>query len=435
MLSREDNELLTRVGRGTPMGDLLRRYWMPFLFGTEIDVDGKPARVRLLGEDLIAFRDSSGRVGLVAEQCPHRRASLYFGRNEECGIRCIYHGWKFDVTGTCVDQPSEPDSSTFKNRVRLTSYPCEERCGFIWTYMGPTPAPPMPNFEWMNLPQEHHAHSMRVQKSNWLQALEGEFDQSHVSYLHSRIGGSNSEQSLVDRIRAEDRHPTFEVLATPYGTCIAAGRAVSGDQRYWRVSQHLMPFFAQTGTYGPNPLRPWRAWVPMDDEHVVVLGLSFHPLRPLTDDERLRLNTRSGVSNISPEMRLPPSSEPYGRYWPLASLENDFFQDMELQRTTTYSGITEFWAQDAAVQESMGKICDRASENLGSSDIAIIAVRKRLLAAVKALREFGTAPEQIANPDCYQVRADAVIIPANQSWFEATADRRRVLAGVNPDSP
>ena len=436
MLSAEDNALITRVGPGTPMGKLLRCYWMPFLLSADVQADGRPERVKLLGEDLLAFRNTAGDVGLVQERCPHRRASLYFGRNEACGIRCIYHGWKFDVDGTCVDLPSEPEGSNFREKIHLTAYPCVERCGFVWTYMGPLPAPPLPRFEWMDLPESHHVASMRVQNTNWLQALEGEFDQSHVSYLHSRLQVDDGHaRSLVDRIRFADRHPAFDVINMPYGTCIAAGREAPDNHRYWRVSQHLMPFFALTGIYGPDPKRPWRAWVPMDDTNVVVLGVSYHPLRPLTAEERDWETSRSSVSNIAPQFRAAISSQPFGRYRPLASLENDFFQDRELQRTETYSGIPEFWAQDASVQTSMGSICDRTEEHLGTSDMAIIAVRKRLLTAAKELRDDGTLPAEIANPNWYQVRSDAVIVPAREAWFTATTQRRAVTPGANPDCP
>jgi len=434
VLTAEDNALLTQVGPDTPMGTLLRRYWIPFLFSSEVDADGAPERVRLLGEDLLAFRDTSGRIGLVAEQCPHRRASLYFGRNEEGGIRCIYHGWKFDVAGACVDQPSEPEGSAFKDKTSIVAYPCVERGGLVWTYMGPEVEPPLPHFEWMELPESHVAFTKRMQYTNWAQALEGEFDQSHVSYLHSSLKPSSTgPRSLVDRIRNDDRHPVFDVVPTSYGVCIAAGRNAPDAQRYWRSTQFLMPFFALTGPYGPDPKRPWRVWVPVDDENVVVLGASFHPLRPLTEAERTDFLTRSSPSNISPQFREPPSSKPFGRFRPLPALENDFFQDREVQRTQTYSGISEFWAQDAAVQTSMGMICDRTGEHLGTSDLAIIAIRRRLLAAAKALREEHVVPSEINDPDCYLVRSDAVLLPETVPWFEATAARRRVTPDVNPD--
>ncbi len=437
MLSQEDNELITRVGPGTPMGTLLRRFWVPFLFGWEVTQDGPPERVRLMGEDLLAFRASDGQVGLIAEHCPHRGASLFFGRHEEPGLRCVYHGWKHDVPGQCVDMPSEPEESTFKHRIRATTYPCVERCGTIWTYMGPeNPPPPLPALEWMDLPEAHHVASKRVQYSNWVQAMEGDIDQSHVSFLHSRLDlreGSGPGRLLIDEIRKMDTHPRFQVVDTDYGVCIGAGREAPDDQRYWRITQHLMPFHTMTGPYGENPRRNWRAWVPIDDTNTFVMGVAFHPLRPLTEDEHEAAEARAGVWNISPPMREPKSSKPFGGWRPVPSLDNDFFIDREVQRTKTYSGIPEFWAQDAGPQLSMGEIVDRTQEHLGTSDSAIIAVRRRLLTAAKELRDEGVEPSQVHNPSWYRVRSDAVLIPAEEPWFDATIERRKVVAGVNPD--
>ncbi|MPZ14212.1 MAG: Rieske 2Fe-2S domain-containing protein [Chloroflexi bacterium] len=445
MLSREDNELLCRVGPGTPTGTLLRHYWLPFLFDWEIEADAEPQRVRLLGEDLIAFRDSLGRVGLLDDHCAHRGASLFFGRNEECGLRCVYHGWKYDVDGRCVDMPNEPPESTFKDKIRHTAYPCLERGGVVWAYLGPqTPPPPLPHFEWMDLLPEQRYGSKRVQYSNWVQAMEGDIDQSHVSFVHSRLNlddetelrfRTGGPRRLVDQIRKNDTHPHFEVVETDYGVCIGAGREAGDGARYWRITQHLMPFHTMTGPYGENPTRGWRAWVPVDDEQVFVLGITFHPTRPLADDEVDRQANRSGVWNISPEMRMPVSSQPYGRWRPRPSLENDFFQDRQVQRTKTYSGISEFWAQDAAPQLSMGAITDRTREHLGTSDLAIITVRRRLLAAAKQMQEHGTAPPETERPDCYLIRSDALLLPAAQSWFAASEERRKVMAGVNPSCP
>src|SRR5919202_6261410 len=175
MLSIEENELLTRVGPGTPMGELLRRFWLPALLSDELpDNDGDPIRTRTLGEDLVAFRDSNGKVGIVDAYCPHRRAPLFFGRNEESGLRCVYHGWKFDVDGQCVDMPNEPPESSFASKVHIRSYPCVERGGVVWTYMGkPDERPELPEWEWASLPAAQRHLSMRVQFCNWLQALEG----------------------------------------------------------------------------------------------------------------------------------------------------------------------------------------------------------------------------------------------------------------------
>ena len=441
MLSAQENEIVTRVGRGTPMGELLRQFWIPFLFTWELEADGAPERVRLLGEDLVAFRDTSGRAGLIGERCPHRRASLYFGRNEEGGLRCIYHGWKYDVSGQCVDMPSEPPESNFKDKIVDRSYPCVEQGGIVWTYMGPRDdPPPLPDLEWMSLPAAHLIASKRVQYSNWVQGMEGDIDQSHVSFVHSRLhlddgGGAPGRSGVVDQIRKADTHPRFEVLDTDYGVLIGAGRNAPDGMKYWRITQHMMPFHTITGPYGENPIRNWRAWVPIDDTNLLVIGLNFHPLRPLTEDERERFTHRAGVWTIAPEMRAPRTSAPFGAWRPIPSLENDFFQDRQAQRDRTFSGISEFWAQDAAPQLSMGEICDRTEEHLGTSDLAIIAVRKRLLNEALALAERGEAPAEIEKPEVYQVRADALLIPAEQSWLEASERRRKVLAGDNPACP
>jgi phthalate 4,5-dioxygenase len=441
MLSEQDNELMTRVGPGTAMGSYLRQFWIPFLFSWEITPDGAPERVRLMGENLLAFRDTTGRAGLIAEKCPHRRASLYFGRNEEDGLRCIYHGWKFDVEGQCVDMPSEPPESNFKEKIQVASYPVVEQGGIIWAYMGPLEEPPpLPNLEWMSLPESHRFASKRVQYSNWVQGMEGDIDQSHVSFVHSRLHLDGQPTipgrgTIVDQIRKSDTHPRFQVLDTDYGVLIGAGRDAPDGMKYWRVTQQMMPFHTITGPYGENPMRNWRAWVPIDDENLVVIGLNFHPLRPLTEEERDRFANRANVWNIAPDMRAPRSSAPFGAWRPIPSLENDFFQDRDVQRNQTYSGISEFWAQDAAPQLSMGEICDRWQEHLGTSDLAIIAVRKRLIEGALALRDRGEEPPEIRKPDAYQVRADAILIPDDQSWIEATEDRRKVLAGYNPACP
>jgi phthalate 4,5-dioxygenase oxygenase subunit len=274
--------------------------------------------------------------------------------------------------------------------------------------------------------------------------MEGDIDQSHVSFLHSRLNLDDDSElrfrtggprRLVDQIRKNDTHPRFEVVETEHGVCIGAGRQAGDGMRYWRITQHLMPFHTMAGPYGEDPTRGWRAWVPIDDENVFVIGMSFHPNRPLTEVELDRYANRSGVWNISPEMRLPVSTAPYGRWRPLPSLENDFFIDREVQRTKTYSGISEFWGQDAAPQLSMGPIWDRTQEHLGTSDSAIISVRRRLLRASKELRDHRTVPAEIDNPEAYMVRADALLLPAEESWLKAGEKRRRVLAGVNPSCP
>jgi len=186
-MKAEQNELLTRTGPGTPMGELFRRYWMPALLASELPApDCPPVRLKLLGERMVAFRDTNGRLGLIDEFCAHRGVSLWFGRNEECGLRCPYHGWKYDVTGQCVEVPSEPVESGFCKKIKLKSYPLVERGGVIWVYMGPPDQqPPLPEFEFATVPEEQSYMSKRVQECNWLQAMEGGIDSSHVSFLHS----------------------------------------------------------------------------------------------------------------------------------------------------------------------------------------------------------------------------------------------------------
>jgi phthalate 4,5-dioxygenase len=217
MLTREENDLVCRTARGTPMGDLMRRYWIPVLTSSELPKpDCPPRRVKLLGEKLVAFRDSTGKPGLVDERCPHRGASLFFGRNEEAGLRCVYHGWKFDRDGRCVDMPSEPADSTFKNKVRLIAYPCIERGGVIWAYMGPEGTQPhFPHLEWLLVPDSHRHTTRHLQECNWFQAFEGGFDNSHVRFLH---------RGTSERPVPPGRHVGFEAVPADFGFIAARAR-------------------------------------------------------------------------------------------------------------------------------------------------------------------------------------------------------------------
>jgi nitrite reductase/ring-hydroxylating ferredoxin subunit len=439
MLKKEDNELLCRVGPGTAMGALLRQYWHPFLFPYELERDGPPLRIRLLGEDLIAFRDSVGQVGLIEANCPHRGASLFFGRNEECGLRCVYHGWKFDVHGTCVDMPSEPAESNFKHKVRATAYPCVERGGIYWAYMGPLdPPPPLPDLEFTRARDDQRFQWKRVQTSNWVQAMEGDIDQSHNSFLHTFLnpGVDTTFRSRITQIRAADKSPQFETVETNYGVCVAARRAAEDDTYYYRITQFLMPYHTMTGPYGENPSRGWRAWVPIDDENTLVIGATFHPLDKLPD-RAMRPTTKDGyrirgsVYYVEPEDRAPATSAPFGAWYPIDSLENDLRIDRHIQKTLTFSGIPVFWAQDGGTQLSMGKIVDRTKEHLGTTDRGIISTRRRLLNAARALHDQGTIPSEVEHPDWYDIRAAAVELPRTVDWFEATEEFRRVIPGVN----
>lgn len=439
MLKAEQNRTLTQVSRGTPMGDLLRHYWQPVLLASELPTpDCAPLRVRLLGEDLVAIRDTEGRVGLLGAHCPHRGAPLFFGRNEECGLRCVYHGWKFDVTGQCVDMPNEPPRSNFAERIRQLAYPCTEAGGVIWAYLGPLePPPPLPGFEWMAVPDDQRMSSKRMQYSNWVQALEGEIDQSHVSFAHRRLGASTTKSSAgrdkqrVDRIRTLDTHPVFAALDTDYGVIIGAGRRAEADEHYWRVTQFLLPFWSMTGPYGPDPTRHTRAWVPMDDENTMMLSVTYHPLRSLSEQELDKARSGGGAGYVGDANFLPPTSEPGGAWRPKASMANDYFLDRERQKTELFTGIPEFWAQDAALQEGMGPVFDRSVEHLGTSDLGVIRARRRLLEVAEALEKDGEVPASAVDPALCQVRGAAALIPAGEDWLAATEELRKVIPGVN----
>jgi phthalate 4,5-dioxygenase len=247
MLKREENELITRVGPGTPMGDTMRRYWMPVVLSSELpNPDSDPIRVRLLGEDLVAFRDTNGQVGLLAANCPHRGASLFFGRNEEEGLRCVYHGWKFDASGICLDMPNEPVESDFKAKVQAVAYPTAERNGIIWAYMGPRTSPPaLPDFEANMLSADNLVISIIHRPCNWMQGWEGEMDTVHQAFLHS--GATRVEDTVpgtFDYFIASTPAPRFAVIDTPYGTSYGAWRPAAEDTYYWRIAHMLFPFYA-----------------------------------------------------------------------------------------------------------------------------------------------------------------------------------------------
>ncbi|NDB69719.1 MAG: aromatic ring-hydroxylating dioxygenase subunit alpha [Methylocystaceae bacterium] len=431
MLSAKNNELLTRVATGTVMGSFFRQYWHPILLSSELpEPDCAPLRVKVLGEDLLAFRDSEGKVGFVAERCPHRKASLFFGRVEEGGIRCSYHGWKFDRHGTCMDLPNEPDES-IRRKIHHKAYQSYEKGGAIWIYMGDSKeAPPLPGLEWISLPSENLYQAKRVQQSNWLQTMEGDIDQSHVGFAHRRLG-LNSNNTNVDKIRLADLHPRMVAHDMPYGVLIGAGREAAGNQRYWRLTQYLFPHWVMTGPYGENPNRHARAWVPIDDTSTLLFTVTFNPLTALPDKDVEALKKGSGAGYVGQANFRAPTSEPFGAWFPKASMDNDFFISREAQKTDHYTGISEFWAQDAALQVSMGAISDRSDEHLVTGDIGISRVRRRLLQIARDIRDNNTPAPATHDPDFYQVRGAAALLPEDASWVDATEYQRKVIPGVN----
>jgi phenylpropionate dioxygenase-like ring-hydroxylating dioxygenase large terminal subunit len=425
MVTTEENELLTRTGAGTPMGALMRQYWLPFALGKDVEADGVPMRVRLLGDDLLAFRDTNGRVGLVDPNCPHRRAPLYFGRNEECGLRCVYHGWKFDVDGKCVDMPNERPVSNFMSKVQLASYPCEERGGLLWAYLNVGSAPPpLPDFEWACVPEENVHLSIRIERCNWLQCLEGEIDSSHGPFLHSRIDGvASSQKSLAYEL--EDKHPKLESLEMDHGLAIAARRDLDDENYYWRINLFALPFYTMAPPGGSDPTISGHAWVPMDDTHTVCVMFTYHPTTPLSDKYRslFRDGTFSGretghLSNRA--VAEHATGRPFPKYWTRFGPENDYEVDWEVQRISHYSGLPGVWVQDAACQEGMGPITDRTKERLGASDVGIIQTRRLLIRLARELAADGSVPVSASDPSVMKVRSVGAVLKREEQWADAT---------------
>jgi phenylpropionate dioxygenase-like ring-hydroxylating dioxygenase large terminal subunit len=414
MLTREENEILTRVGPGTPMGTLMRRYWVPALLDRELpEPDCPPVETRLLGEELVAFRQTDGRVVIVEAYCPHRRASLFWGRNEENGIRCVYHGWKFDAGGRCVDMPSEPAESTFKDKIAIASYPTFETGGVIWCYMGPPERqPPPPVFRWTQVPDTYRGVSRVWQESNWLQALEGGIDTVHGDFLHrgKPPGQESTEETVRGRAANISHSAKVEVVSTAYGYAYAGIRD-AGDAKDFVRAYHWIAPWNQIRGYTlapPHPYNSGHMWVPMDDENTMVFNWTYSlDNMPLTDAQR-RL---SGSGN---ELGVDIDIE--NGFRAVRNKRNRYLIDRQVQRTRTYTGIEGVNTQDRAVQESMGVIADRSLEHLGTTDQAIIATRRILLQAVKTVEDGGDPPglDEMVN----FLRAGESVLPHGASWFD-----------------
>jgi phthalate 4,5-dioxygenase len=423
MLKTELNELLTETGPGTATGDLFRHYWLPALLAEELpENDCPPVRVKILSERLIAFRDSEGRYGLIDEFCAHRGVSLWFGRVEECGLRCAYHGWKYDVTGQCVEVPSEPENSNFARKVKLTSYPLVKVGDILWSYMGdPEQQPPLPEFEFAQVPPAQTYASKRWQESNWLQALEGGIDSSHVSWLHS--GGLKNDPLFKgakgNEYNLNDLRPFFEVAEHDGGLFIGARRNAEEGSYYWRITPWVMPSFTMVPPRGDHPVHG-HFWVPIDDHNCWVYTFDYHPMRALTGAERQAMKEGHGVHSRN----IP------GTYRPQENKDNDYLMDREAQkRGETFSGVRGIAQQDASLQESMGPIVNRTKERLVSSDTGIIKARQKLRKAVEALRDEGVTPPG-ADPDHHHVRSAAIVLPHAESFIESSRDALAARAGV-----
>jgi phthalate 4,5-dioxygenase oxygenase subunit len=401
MLSIEDNELLTRTGSGTPMGNLIRRYWIPALLSEEIpEPDCAPTRVRLLREELVAFRDSQGRIGLLAEACAHRGTSLYYGRNEECGLRCIYHGWKYDVEGNVLETPAEPGDSDFRKKLHHTAYPTHEAGGVIYAYLGPRDKMPLfPNYEWTQVPLNQTYVTKCLMECNYLQGLEGECDSSHLSFLHRAF--TNERNQLLYK---SDTAPVYETEETDFGVRLIATRSTADNQQYVRFSAFVLPVYGCVPAGRPtNDLDGFEihTYVPADDTHTWRYDIGFFRSRAVREDEVHRRK------QIGPD------------YLRMRNARNNYLQDRKMQKTANFTGIEDFLNHDACATESMGPIFDRSKEHLGVSDKAVIAVRKHLLNAVKALENGEEAPHMVREQQRNwfpHIDCCAYLLPASVSW-------------------
>ena len=412
MLTPEENELLTRIGPGTPMGELMRRYWVPVLFSHQLEEpDGPPVRVRLLCEDLVAFRDSKGRIGLIDEACPHRTASMFFGRNEDCGLRCVYHGIKFDVDGNCVDVPCLPPGTpenqiaAIKKNMAIKAYPCVEKGGVIWAYMGPAELKPeLPDLEWMRVGEDQKYATRHIQECNWLQGLEGGYDAPHLTFLH---GGSAEESRRVV--------PSFyEVVPTDFGFVVGTGRDLGEEELTWNINVMAMPFHKIISSV-PHAAH---MWMPIDDENTMLYSIDFQPDRPFTEEELARSKDFQGIHTEN----FPGSDRA------TMNKANDYLVDRELQaKGGSYTGMRGLGIQDCAIQESMGPIADRTKEHLLIGDSAIVKIRQLLLETLKDMAAGKPLPG--TDPASFRgVRSARYKAPRDAVFLDEVEDRIRVDA-------
>jgi phthalate 4,5-dioxygenase oxygenase subunit len=413
MLTPAENDLLTRVEGDAPMGGIFRRHWIPACLSEEVtEPDGDPVKVRLLGEDLVVFRDTDGRLGVLDEYCPHRRASLVLGRNEECGLRCLYHGWKIDVEGNVIEMSSEPAESGLAQKVKHKTYPVHEAAGFVWTYMGPRETMPVftpPVFQ--PTPDTKIATSKIIIDCNWAQILEGAIDSAHSSSLHS----SDMVPARVDSAKATDTNwlrpstdkaPRLFSERTPYGFKYAAVRRPIKDAAthdYVRTTLFIAPYtvlIPSNNLYNVAILH-----VPADDTHTNFYFLAFGgDTTPGTEDWRKFLAAQVGIDLDA-------------KYRKTRTRENNYLQDRQAMKLGNFTGIRGIPNQDIAMWETMGPIADRSQDRLGASDLAIVTFRKQMVEAAKRYAGGGTAigAEEPRIPH-HVLRSFQGIVPKTTDW-------------------
>jgi hypothetical protein len=385
MISKELNETLTRTGPGTDAGEVMRRYWQPAALTEELNSNRPVVPVTLLGERLVLFRDNDGKLGLIDRHCPHRGADLCYGRLEDNGLRCPFHGWHFDRTGQCVEQPGEPEGSRMHEKIRATSYPVEERNGIVFAYLGPGDPPPFPNFDCFRAPDTHVFAFKGLWECNWLQAMEVGIDPAHASFLHRflededpadsygkqfRDKAADTDMPMTQLLREYPR-PEITVEETDYGLRLIALRHLAGGSTHIRITNQIFPEVISIPMSREMIITQWH--VPIDDEHCYWYSM-FTSFAGPVDKEKMRAQRLK-------EHRLPD-------YAPLKNKRNDYGFDPEEQRRETYTGMgLDINVHDQWAVESPGPIFDRTKEHLGKTDVGIIRYRRMLRAAIAALKE------------------------------------------------
>jgi phthalate 4,5-dioxygenase oxygenase subunit len=434
MLTPEENDLLCRVEGKAPMGLLMRRHWVPAVLSEQVaEPDGTPVRVQLFGERLVVFRDSNGKLGVLGEACPHRKASLGFGRNEECGLRCLYHGWKFDTEGNVIDMPSEPKQSQLSERAKHLSYPAKEAGGFVWTYMGP--ADEMPEFEapaWAPTADTECAIAKIELPCNWAQIMEGQIDSAHSSSLHSSDmlpakGEAAAKETHWVR-PSTDKNPRIQVQLTNYGMRYAAIRRPitnAATHDYVRITTYVAPF---TALIPPNSSYNVASVIVPRNDH----SSYFHFIAWRAGDQ-----AGIGTTAWRKFCVLEVGEDVDANFRPIKRhAHNNYLQNRSLMKDGNFTGIPGIPNQDIAMWESMGAIADRSQERLGASDIAIVQFRRLMLEAVKAFLETGDAIGQM-RPHLPQakLRSYQGVVERNVPWrtLGASAEEASVLAGLEED--
>ena len=422
MLAAVDNELLTRTGAGTPMGEYFRRYWLPVALSRELpERDGAPIRVRMMGEDLVAFRATDGRVGLIEPACAHRGANLFFGRNEAGGIRCIYHGWKYDVEGHCIEMPNVPADAAYHGKVSIKAYPTREAGEMVWAYLGPRARMPveLPQLEVAALPGSHRYVSKRLQMCNWAQSMEGALDTAHFSFLHMpapSIGSYVNSATAADESRLRwlrnDPLPQFSLVEHDVGFAVGGARKADDDALYWRLTQFMLPSHSVAPSAMPGEFLQGYSWTPIDDESCWIFTYAWHPDRALTPEERGRFE-KGGFGQFA---ELGPG------YVPLRNRTNDYLIDREDQKHRSFTGVKGIAEQDALAQDSQGVILDRTREHLTPTDVAVVRFRRLMLAEAKALAA-GSEPRAAGQAAGYRVRGGGAIAPGRLSFEEVMRQR------------